>query len=119
MAGSDFEISFYEAILKDRPDYVDALMALAEAYTKKGLHEKGLEVDLRLATICKSDPGVFYNLACSLSLMGRIGEAFATLKRAVKFGYSDFGHLDGDPDLKNLRDDPRFKKWICKIKEVA
>ena len=39
----DFEISFLEGVLKHRPNYIDALAPLAEAYTRRGLFEKGLE----------------------------------------------------------------------------
>ncbi len=41
----DFQIVFYEAILREIPNYVDVLIVLGEIYTKKGLHKKGLRVD--------------------------------------------------------------------------
>ena len=37
-----FEISFYERILAEDPDFIDALIPLADAYTKHGLYKKGL-----------------------------------------------------------------------------
>ena len=36
----DFEISFFGGIVRRRPDYVEALIPLAEAYTRKGLRER-------------------------------------------------------------------------------
>jgi len=65
----DFDIKFFEAIVRDRPDYVDALIPLGEAYTKKGLHQKGLVIDERLARLKKRDPIIHYNLACSYALL--------------------------------------------------
>ena len=108
----DFEISFFENLVEQNPDFVDALIPLAEAYTKKGLHAKGLEIDKRLSKLLKTDPIIFYNLACSYALVGRKREAFTTLLKAVKLGYSDFNHLKKDRDLRILHDDPRFKKLI-------
>ena len=111
----DFEVRFYEGIIKRRPDYIDALIPLAEAYTRNGLYQKGLAIDKRLAVLCKDDPVVFYNLACSQALVGQKREALAVLKQAIALGYQDFAHLLKDPDLDSLRDDPAFKKMIGNI----
>lgn len=110
----DFEISFFERLVKDNPNYVDALIPLAELYTRKGLYEKGLKIDKRLARLRKHDPIVHYNFACSLSLIGKKDEAFEVLEKAIELGYSDFEHLKKDSDLKSLRDDPRFQSLVLK-----
>lgn len=104
----DFDISFFEGVLRKKPDFTQALAALAEAYTKKGDLEKGLSIDLRLSRLRQSDPVVHYNLACSYSLVGLLDEAFLTLKKAIMLGYEDFDYILKDPDLKNLRQDKRF-----------
>ena len=111
----DFEISFLEGVLKHRPNYVDALAPLAEAYTLRGLFEKGLEIDKRLAFLCKDDPVVHYNLACSYTLSGYTAKALTALKRAVRLGFSDLKHLQKDPDLKPLADYPPFQKWLVTV----
>jgi len=103
-----FEIQFFEGIAKRDPSYIEALQVLGDAYTKTGQWEKGLRVDKRLARLCPDNPLVFYNLACSYSLMSRIDQAFGALRRAVKLGYSDARWLNKDPDLENLRHDTRF-----------
>ena len=36
----DFEISFFERLVKKDPDFVDALIPLAEAYTRKGFTKR-------------------------------------------------------------------------------
>jgi tetratricopeptide (TPR) repeat protein len=105
-----FEIRFFEGIAQRDPDYVEALQVLGDAYTKTGQWEKGLEIDQRLARLSPNNPLVFYNLACSYSIMNRVDEAFAALKRAVKLGYDDAQWLNKDPDLKNLRSDRRFER---------
>jgi len=108
----DFEIEFFEAVLARTPDYFDVLNALAYDYTARGLYEKGLDADRRLAQLRPKDAGVIYNLACSLSLTGHIDEAFTTLARAVFLGYRDFLHINEDPDLEPLRRDPRFRTFL-------
>ena len=109
----DFEISFFERLVEESPNFVDALIPLAEAYTRKGLYAKGLHIDKRLAKICPKDSTVRYNLACSLALLGRKKEAFSALLSAIKLGYCDFEHLRKDPDLKSLHTEPQFKQLIA------
>ena len=109
---TDFEISFFERLVRDHPNFVDALKPLAEAYTKKGLYEKGLHVDRRLAQLCPRDAGIHYNLACSYALLGKKDAALLALERSVELGYDDLEHLKKDPDLKSLRNDPRFKSLL-------
>ncbi len=108
----DFEISFFEGIVRRRPDYVEALIPLAEAYTRKGLREQGLLIDQKLSRLCKDDPIVYYNLACSLALAERTGEALKTLAKAIRLGYRDFAYMKKDPDLHSLAEHPEFKKMI-------
>ena len=112
---TDFEIGFYEGVIRQSPNYRDALMLLAEAYTRKGIFDKGLALDKRLAELCKNDPVVHYNLACSYALMNKKDEAFKSLERAIELGYGDMVHLKKDSDLKNLHDDPRFATLIDKF----
>lgn len=112
----DFEIAFFEALTKQKPNFVDALIPLAEAYTKRGLYQKGLEIDQRLAKLCPEDELVYYNLTCSYALIGNLSEAFKALEKSLDLGYSDIDHLLCDEDLKLLRDDPRFLDLVEKIK---
>jgi tetratricopeptide (TPR) repeat protein len=111
---AEFEIVFFEGLLEKDPNFVDALIPLADLYTKKGLYEKGLELDRRLAKLRPEEPVVRYNLACSLALMGKKDDAFEALERAIELGYDDFEHLKKDSDLKRLRNDPRFKSLLLK-----
>lgn len=112
----DFEISFFEALIKEKPDYVDALIPLAESYTRKGLYEKGLEIDRRLARLCPKDAAVFYNLACSYALLFKREEALAAIKTALELGYRDFDHMKKDSDLEILQRDPEFVVLVERYK---
>jgi tetratricopeptide (TPR) repeat protein len=106
---ADFDISFYEGVVKRSPNYIEALIPLAEAYTRKGLFDKGLEIDRRLATLCKDDPIIYYNLGCSYALVGKNKEALKALKKAIQLGYDDFRHMRKDADLKPLHGEPAFE----------
>lgn len=105
----EFEIRFFEGVARRDPMYIEALQILGDAYTKTGQWEKGLQIDRRLANLCSDNPLVFYNLACSYSLLTRLDEAFAALKTAIQLGYNDAPWLTKDPDLENLRRDQRFE----------
>ena len=108
----DFEIAFYEQLLHEHPDFTDALMALGEANTRRGWHEKGLAIDQQLTHLRTGDAVVWYNLACSYSLLGRIDEALGSLRRAIGLGYDDFEHLGKDPDLLALRQSHQFRRFL-------
>ena len=112
-----FEISFYEGIVKEKPDYLSALVALAEAYTAQGCYKEGLQIDERLVRLCPKDPIVRYNLACSYALTEQREKAVETLILAVKLGYNDFNYLRKDPDLKSLHQDPKFDALLEKAKK--
>ena len=108
----EFELELSRAALRVRPDWFEALTMLGHALTKSGNHKQALAVDNRLAKLRPDDPIVYYNLACSLSSLERIDESLDALKLAFELGYKDFSYLLGDPDLDNVRRDPRFKKLL-------
>jgi tetratricopeptide (TPR) repeat protein len=109
-----FQIRFFEDILSDHPDFIDVLIPLGDAYTRRGLHQKGLAVDMKLASLLPDDPVVFYNLACSHALLGSRRQALAALSRALRLGYRDREWLERDKDLDGIRHLPAFKKLTGK-----
>src|SRR5208283_553989 len=113
----DFEIAFYENILKDTPHFIEALGAIGDLYTKAGLWQKGLEVDIKLSHLRPEDAIVFYNLACSYALLHQTRAALGALTKAIDFGYDDFEHLKGDTDLDNLLKDEHFQQYIKKMEK--
>lgn len=108
----DFQISFYEKLLKENPKFLDVLIALGDAYTKGGRYEEGLKIDQRLARLRPDDPVVHYNLACSYSLLKKPDLCLKTLKKAIHLGYCDFFFMQKDPDLEFIRKDPRYKELL-------
>jgi tetratricopeptide (TPR) repeat protein len=60
---------------------------------------------------------VNYNIACIYSKLGRIDEALKSLETAFSFGWSpSFEQALNDPDLENVRKDPRFDPLFKKYK---
>lgn len=108
----EFEITFYERLLQNHPNFVDALMALGEAYTRRGWYDKGLAVDRQLTQLRSADPVAWYNLACSLSLVNRLDDALEALRQAIALGYDDFVFLSRDPHLAALRRSPQFRRFL-------
>ena len=108
----DFEIHFFENLVKRNPNYVHALIPLAQNYTQKGLYGKGLQIDQRLASLCPKDPVIHYNLACSYALVGGKKEAMTVLRQAIELGYRDFNFIKKDKDLKSLHQDPEFQALV-------
>ena len=112
----DFMVRFLEGVLEKSPQFIEALAVLGDLYTKRGDFEKSLAIDQRLAKLKPEDPIVFYNLACSYSLLNEIEKALGYIRQAINFGYDDLKFLEEDKDLTNLRKDNRFLNYIVDIK---
>ena len=113
----DFEIGFFENILRARPDFCQALTALGEAYTRKGLYRKGLDADLRLVKLRPLDEYAHYNCACDYSLLKDADNSLRSLEKAIVLGYRDYRYMEKDPDLACARDDPRFSRLVAKYRK--
>ena len=112
---SDYELHFLEGVVARAPDFVQALMALGDIYTKKDMHEKSLAVDKRLAKLRPTNPFILYNLACSYSLVNDLDQAFVYLQKAILYGYDNFYHMFTDQDLANLHKDSRFQQYLSRM----
>jgi tetratricopeptide (TPR) repeat protein len=114
----DVKIQFMEGIVRRDPEYIEALQLLGDHYTQRGKYEQGLKVDERLSRLEPRNPLVFYNLACSYSLIGEVDQAANALDMALGLGYRDFKWLAKDPDLKTLRKHPLFRDIEAKIRKM-
>jgi len=115
----DFEISFYESILKKEPKFVEVIEMLGGLYTNAGRIEDGLKMDRKMVRLNPKSPVVHYNLACSLTLKRRYKEALEALEHAVSMGYKDLDWMLEDPDLENLRNQTGFRRLIKCMKEAS
>ncbi len=106
--GDDFHIGILKAAASGNPGNFGILFELGNAYTHTGQYEDGLRIDRELIKLRPEDPVVRYNLACSLSLLGQLDEAFQEIEESFRLGYSEYNYALSDPDLENLRKDRRF-----------
>lgn len=106
------DIELLENILKQHPDYTEALELLAHHYTQTGRTQEGLALDKRIIELKPQCPTAFYNFACSLSLNGQTQEALQALSQAIALGYSDFQWMLKDSDLEALRELPEFQSLV-------
>ncbi len=58
---------------------------------------------------------VLYDLACARSLAGDSPASEAYLRLAWKAGYRDVTKIQTDPDLRNLRADPAFLRYMREV----
>jgi len=114
----DVKIQFMEGLVRRDPEYIEALQLLGDHYTQRGRYEQGLKVDEQLSRLEPHNPLVFYNLACSYSLVGEVDRAAKSLEKSLALGYRDFKWLAKDPDLRTLRKHPLFRDIEAKIRKM-
>ncbi len=107
-----FIAEFSLAVLDKRPYQFEALQSAANSLTALGYYHDGLLYDKRLRELKASDALITYNLACSYALVKDTDNALRTLEEAICLGYRDHVHMVEDPDLSNLKGDPRFDKLL-------
>ena len=110
-----FEVRMAEEHARACPADLDALRALAYAYTAARRYEEALSTDLALVARDPSRADLCYDLACSYALLRRADEAFDALERALALGFDDGDCLALDDDLASLHGDPRWKAVVSRL----
>ncbi len=111
-----FEIAFYESVLRRDAGYTEVIELLGGLYTKQGRIADGLRMDRKLVKLQPANPTAHYNLACSLALSKRNRDALRALRSAVELGYRDLDWMTQDPDLENLKAHPEFESLLAQLK---
>lgn len=116
-------------------DEVAALNGKALAALTAGKFDEGIGYLERVLELRPKDNGTAYNLACAHSLKADVDKAFEWMDKALEWGWGTsegtlvnnttrMSHLDmtkNDPDLENMRKDPRYDALIermAKAEEV-
>lgn len=115
----EFEIRFYEAVLRREPNYANVVEILGGLYTRQGRIADGLKMDRKLVKLQPHNATAHYNLACSLALSKRKVAALSELKRAVQLGYRDLDWMQQDPDLEPLKSHPDFLALLDQLKPAS
>jgi non-specific serine/threonine protein kinase len=109
-------LSIIQARLETHPEDVRALYLGAGALVGTGQVEQGLEWADRALAIEPKESGLLYNVACVYSTAGRTEEAIGLLERAIEAGFAQKEWIENDSDLDPLRDHPRFKALLRKMR---
>ena len=112
----EFEIVFFEKVLKRDPKSTEVIEILGGLYTKKGRIDDGLKMDRKLVRLQPDNPHAHYNLGCSLALKRRKADAIKALDKAIALGYNDYDWMCDDPDLSSLQNHPRFLELLERIR---
>lgn len=109
------ELALIEGVARRLPKDDCVLRTLGDLYTRVGRYEDGLAIDRRLVKLCPGDSMAWYNLGCSLALLGMRAPALRALRRAVALGYDDAEWMSRDVDLRSLREDRAFRTLLKKL----
>jgi tetratricopeptide (TPR) repeat protein len=101
------------------PYTVAVRVHLGNSYLERAEYEKALEQYKKALEIEPKNSIALYNVACAYSRMKKIEEALDALDRCVDAGYRDVGWMEKDPDLDNLRDEPRYKTIVQRLRQQA
>lgn len=101
-------IAALERITEAQPEEALAWFDLAQAHHLAGDLEAALVAGKHAATFPDHRATSLYNVACTLSQLGRAGESAAALEQALAAGFLDFDLLAIDTDLELLRDEGRL-----------
>ncbi|HSG28916.1 MAG TPA: hypothetical protein VLA34_10580, partial [Candidatus Krumholzibacterium sp.] len=81
-----------------------------------GEKERGEKLIQRAFELDPGNVGTYYNVACMYSNANEIDKSIAHLKKALELGFNHREWVEKDPDLNNIRSDPRFKKILSSMK---
>lgn len=110
----DSAISEYNMAIEKYPKYVMAYNDRAAVYVKQGKFDKAREDLSKALAIDPHNPATYYNTAALYSLQNESSQALDYLERALVLGFKDYDLLRSDPDLKNIRQNPKFREILKK-----
>jgi len=100
-------------------DSASLRIQIGNGFLEEGKYERALQEYRKAIKAAPTNSTAWYNLACALSRLKRIREAVDALKKAVEVGFDDIDWLKKDPDLDNLRDDPRYRAFVKSLKKTT
>lgn len=105
-----------ERILVLNPTDGRALSLGSGALYADGQHTRALAWSKRSMELYQTDPSTLVNGACLQAKMGHKEEALDLLERVFARGWGKRDWVEHDPDYEILRDDPRFKVLLERLK---
>jgi len=97
------------------PEDTRALYMGAAAAISLGEEKLGLEWADRISSAHPQETMTLYGVACSYALVGQTEKALDCMEEAVQYGIIQKKWLEHDPDLRSIRDHPRFKALLERL----
>jgi len=108
-----------ERRLRRRPDDARALLIGAVQAALAGDAQRAVTYGERAMVARPDDFSTAYNVCCAYAVLGDLDRALELLDRAVRYGRGNLGWIENDPDLDNLRGDPRFDVIVGRLRTAA
>jgi adenylate cyclase len=102
-----------KAYLAVAADDVRALYFGAQIFVRLGERTTAVEWTERALGLQPDQPGVLYNAACVHAMLDETDRALDLLEDSLKAGFAHTSWIPRDPDLANLRGNPRFRKLVA------
>jgi serine/threonine-protein kinase len=103
-------------VLEAHPNLHGVRPFLAMCLSRKGKHEEALsQLTDAVKRTASVDPDIAYAVASVYALEGDRDTAFEWLERSTALGNANKPSFEGDPNLKSLRQDPRFVQLLARI----
>ena len=103
--GDDFNIAYDKKDEKTYNTLLSEYLALHENLTAEEKKERSYELS-----------NIYYNLTCIYSLLNNKTSAINYLKKSIDAGYNNYGHVQLDTDLDNIRKEEEFIYLNKKLK---
>ncbi len=103
------ELPEYRELTRKHPSVGRTWFNLGYAQLQAGEHVASAESFQKALNLGYRPGTSAYNTACAYAKAGRKDDAFAWLDKARSMGFKLGHYLEGDDDLENLRDDPRYR----------
>ena len=116
-AAEDRVIAIVKRHLESEPDDVRAIYLGAGALMETGREDEGLKWCERALAVDPNDPATLYNVACIYAGHKRRDQALTLLEKALDNGFSQKDWIEHDSDLDPLRNEPRFKALLQRMKK--
>jgi tetratricopeptide (TPR) repeat protein len=109
-------VEVFKKHLELNPDDSRALVLGSLALLKAEDEETAAEWIERAVSLDPEETAVLYNAACFYSKLGRIEEALNYFEKTIDSGYASREWIENDSDLDAIRNHPRFKEIMKKLK---
>jgi adenylate cyclase len=86
------------------------------ALYRDGQHARAIEWSQRALELNPEDLSAILNAVCLHANLGDKEQAISLLERAITLGWGHREWIENDRDYDSLRDDPRFKKLMTRLK---